>query len=165
MHITHRIVPLLACSFFVIVTNAHAEPGPEEALRESFTLLADDCDDDCCDQLAGLHSERFLRQTKDAILASLDAGDVNRATLEAEFGANAGSIDDIATLTPREAFARNTCHVIEAMPIEYRYTDFDIIRTEQPAPDKVDYYVRLSGLKASPDMTEEAFYRLMLEDG
>ena len=165
MFSAHRMFLLLACSFVLLSASARAESSAEDILRESFTLLADDCGDDCCDKLAGLHSRRFLRQLKDAILASLKSSDPDGTAIEDEFGKGAGSIDEVAKLSPREAFARNTCHVFKSMPIEYRYTDFDIIRTEQPAPDKVEYYVRLSGLKASPNMTEEAFYRLVLEDG
>lgn len=162
---THRIVTLLACSLVFLTTGVRAESGPEDVLRDSFTLLAGECDFDCCYRLAGLYSRRFLGLMKDATVTSLESNDEAEAIIADVFGAKADSLDDIETLTPREVFARNTCHTTESVPIEYRYTEFEIIRTEHPTPDTVEYYIRLSGLKVSPNMTEEAFYRLVREDG
>ena len=162
---THRISSLLGWAIVVLAVSARAETSPENVLGKSFQLIASDCDYTCCYELAGLHSHRFLSILKDATLASIESGDADDRTLADTFGVTADSIEKIDSLTPRDVFARNICNTIETIPIEYRYTEFEIIRTEHPAPDTVEYYVRLAGLKASPNMTEEAFYRLVREDG
>ncbi|MFW2405422.1 MAG: hypothetical protein ACN4GT_11700 [Gammaproteobacteria bacterium] len=161
----HRISSLLGLAIVVLAVSARAETSPEDVLGKSFQLMASDCDYACCYELAGLHSRRFLAVLKDATLASIESGGAEDGTLADTFGLNIDSIENVDSLTPREVFARSTCNTIKTMPIEFRYTKFEIIRTERPNPETIEYYVRLSGLQASPNMTEESFYRLVQEDG
>ena len=142
-----------------------AEPSPENILIKSVTMLTDDCDFACCYEAAGLYSKRFLKLTREASLASLRTNPDPDSVVRRLYDGKINTLTEYERLTPRKLYAGIICRNIIGIPAKYRYSKLEILDVKHLSSNSIDYVVRMSGLKFKPSMKEEAFYRLVRENG
>ncbi len=142
-----------------------AEPPPEDILIKSVAMLTDDCDFACCYEAAGLYSKRFLKLIRKASLASLETNPDPGSVVSRRYNGKINTLAEYERLTPRELYAGIICKDIIGIPAKYRYSKVEVLDEKHLSPDSIEYVVRLSGLKFKPSMKEEAFYRLVRENG
>ena len=142
-----------------------AEPSPEDILIKSVTMLTDDCDFACCYEAAGLYSKRFLKLTRDSSLASLRTNPDPDSVVRRLHDGKINTLAEYERLTPRELYAGIICKDIIGIPAKYRYSKVEILDVKHLSSDSIEYVVRMSGLKFKPSMKEEAFHRLVRENG
>ena len=163
----YRLTLVLLITGLIVAVNASTEEtsSPDEVIKKSINMLNDDCDFDCCYTVAGLYTQRFLKVVREATLASLKANPDVNTVIRRGFGGKANTLEDVEAFTPRELFAWHTCDTIIRMPAKYRYSQVEILDVRHISPDMIEFVVRLSGVKAVPSTKEEAFYRVVRENG
>ena len=142
-----------------------AEPSPEDILSRSVAMLTDDCNFACCYEAAGLYSKRFLKRVREASLASLRTNPDPGSVVSRLHDGKINTLAEYERLTPRELYAGIICKDIIRIPAKYRYSKVEILNVIPRSSDSIEYVVRMSGLKFKPSMKEEAFYRLVRENG
>jgi hypothetical protein len=102
---------------------------------------------------------------REASLASLRTNPAPDSVVSRIHDGKINSLTECERLTPRELYARIICKDIIGIPAKYRYSKVEIIDDKHLSSDSIEYVVRMSGLKFKPSMKEEAFYRLVRENG
>lgn len=164
-HYHMRVVLTLVWLFLSGAAFAAEEVNPEDIIEKSIGMLNDDCDFACCYEVAGVYTQRYLTVTREAIIASLEANPNVNTIIRQGFGGKATNLADVEAFAPRELFAWHLCDTIMQIPAKYRYSKLEIIDTRHISPDTIAYVVRLSGVQIAPNTKEEAFYRLVRENG
>ena len=160
-----RSLVLFASIVFAVEVSAGEALAPEDIVHKSIEMLNDDCDFACCYEIAGLYTKRYLDITRQAILTSLSANANTESVIRQGFGGKATNLGEVEAFTPRELFAWHIRDTILAIPAQYRYSSLEILDTRHISSNRIEYVVRLSGMAFAPDTQEEAFYRVVLENG
>ena len=166
-HRLYRAIHLVLLALIVLTVKVSAEEAlsPEVIVHKSIEMLNDDCDFACCHEIAGLYTKRYLDLMRQAILTSLKANANTESVIRQGFGGRVTNLDEVTAFTPRELFAWHIYDMIMQIPAKYRYSKLEIINTRHISSDRIEYVVWLSGLAIAPDTKEEAFYRVVLENG
>ena len=109
----------------------------------------------------GATSNRAMRM---GITSAKAKSNLNRRIRQG-FDGTVATLAEVEAFTPRELFAWHIHDAIITIPVRYRYTQIEILNARHISPDEIEYGVRLSGVKASPSMKEESFYRVVRENG
>jgi hypothetical protein len=128
-------------------------------------MLTDECEFACCYEVAGLYTKRFLAAVREATLASLGANPDANTILRQGFGGKATTLAEVEALAPRDLYVWITCDAIKSVPEKYCYSKIEILDVRNVSPDAIECVTRMSGVKAEPGMSEEAFSRFVREDG
>ena len=136
-----------------------------EALLDAWTnLITHVCDLECSKRVASMYGQKFLQLNKDALVRTLrySADRSNDALIL--FGKDIGH-KELVQMSPTEVFAHQLLYRDQSIPDEYRYSQTEILSIKYISPNEVTAVIRLSGLPAAPQMSEEEVVHLIKEGG